>query len=91
MFKLFLLIIFFLLLLGCAAPPVQEMSDARQALHAAKAEGVAVDNRLLVVAEHHLKSAELKLQRRWYESARRDAVLARDAALKARELTLIAE
>ncbi len=76
----------FLVLFACAAAPIQEMSDARQAVQAAKASGVDVQqNKLLELAEDHLKSAELKLQRRWYNSAREDAILARDAALKSQQ------
>ena len=54
-------------------------------MQAAKVSGVDVsDNQLLKLAEDHLKSAELKLKRRWYQSAKEDALLARDAAVKAR-------
>ncbi|VAW89147.1 hypothetical protein MNBD_GAMMA18-321 [hydrothermal vent metagenome] len=73
-------------LLACSVAPIQEMSDARQAVQAAKSSGVvAQQSKLLELAENHLKSAELKLQRRWYDSAREDAILARDAAVKARQ------
>ncbi|MCF6218414.1 MAG: DUF4398 domain-containing protein [Gammaproteobacteria bacterium] len=76
----------FFALFACAAAPIQEMSDARQAVQAAKTSGVDVQqSKLLELAEDHLKSAELKLQRRWYNSAREDAILARDAALKSQQ------
>ncbi len=79
----------FLVLFACAAAPIQEMSDARQAVQAAKTSGVdAQQSKLLELAEDHLKSAELKLQRRWYDSAREDAILARDAALKSQQETV---
>ena len=84
-FSWLLLVVVIVGLAGCAAVPIQEMSDARQAVQAAKSAGVeASDNQLLKLAEDHLKSAELKLKRRWYQSAKEDALLARDAAVKAR-------
>jgi len=74
-----------MMLAACSTAPVQEMSDARQAVQAAKTAGVEADNNaLLGLAEDRLKSAELKLKRRWYDSAREDALVARDAAVKAR-------
>lgn len=73
------------MLTACSTAPIQEMSDARQAVQAAKSAGVAAgDSQLLELAEDRLKSAELKLKRRWYDSAREDALVARDAAVKAR-------
>jgi len=80
-----LVVAMMLVIVGCTAAPIQEMSDARQALQAAKVAGVdAADSQLLKLAEDRLKSAELKLKRHWYQSAREDALLARDAAVKAR-------
>jgi len=80
-----LVLLCLMMLAACSVAPVQEMSDARQAVQAAKTAGVAVDNSaLLELAEDRLKSAELKLKRRWYDSAREDALVARDAAVKAR-------
>lgn len=75
----------FSVLVACSSAPIQEMSDARQAVQAAKKSGINADNsQLLKLAEDRLKSAELKLKRHWYQSAREDAVLARDVAVKAR-------
>jgi hypothetical protein len=75
-------------LAGCAtAPPVQEMSDARQAIAAARqagAEQYAADQ--LKQAEFMLESAEGYLQTgtsNGYWSARRAAVDAKDTALNA--------
>ncbi len=80
-----LIIITMLLLSACSAAPIQEMSDARQAVQAAKSAGLEPQqSKLLELAEDHLKSAELKLKRRWYDSAREDALLAKDAAVRAR-------
>lgn len=66
------------------APPVQEMSDARQAIMVAKeagaAEHAAADLR---EAEKFLLSAESSLSTRSYATARRDAVQAKTKALEA--------
>ena len=70
---------------GCqTAPPVQEMSDARQAITVAEeagaAEHAAED---LKEAEQFLQSAEQYLITRNYAIARRDAVQAKSKALEA--------
>jgi len=66
------------------APPVQEMSDARQAIMVAKEAGAeehaAAD---LQEAENFLQSAESSLSTRNYATARRDAVQAKAKALEA--------
>ena len=67
-----------------AAPPVQEMSDARQAIMAAKEAGAAEkapDD--LKAAEEHEQAAEDALKEESYLRARRHAVLAKDKALDA--------
>lgn len=74
-----------LALAGCVAgPPVQEMSDARQAIGVAKDAGAeqtaAADLR---AAEAYLGSAQQKLSEKSYVQARRDALLAKDKALEA--------
>lgn len=74
-----------LLLGGCVTgPPVQEMSDARQAIGVAREAGAdhsaAADLR---AAESYLDSAQRKLMERSYAQARRDALLAKDKALEA--------
>jgi len=67
---------------GCStAPPVQEMSDARQAIAAAKdagAEQSAPEE--LLAAEAYLDSAQRKLSERAYAQARHDALLAKTRA-----------
>ena len=69
------------LLAGCASAPVQEMSDARQAIHAAEEAGAAeYAPEALREAKRLLTSAERKLQREAYASARMDA---RDARRRA--------
>jgi hypothetical protein len=70
---------------GCqTAPPVQEMSDARQAIMVAKeagaAEHAATD---LKEAESFLQSAERSLSTQNYATARHDAVRAKSKALDA--------
>ena len=68
-----------------SAPPVQEMSDARQAIAVAReagAEDYAAEE--LLEAERYLKSAEQKLSAEQYGDARRDALQAKARALDAR-------
>lgn len=70
---------------GCEiAPPVQEMSDARQAIAVARdagAERFAVET--LRAAEAFLDSAQRNLTERAYAQARRDALQAKTKALEA--------
>jgi hypothetical protein len=74
---------------GCAtAPPVQEMSDARQAIAAAREAGAAERvPAMLQQAEDHLSNAEAYLSRgdtspNW-SFARRDARAAKEIAVDA--------
>ena len=65
-------------------PPVQEMSDARQAITVAReagAEEYAADD--LKAAVNYLQSAESFLYEREYDLARRDALQAKSSALDA--------
>jgi hypothetical protein len=84
-------IIVALVVLLCACgtgPPVQEMSDARQAIAAAReagAEDRAAEE--LRAAEAYLDSAQRNLSERAYGSARRDATLAKEKARKALEVS----
>lgn len=75
------------LLTACSAgPPVQEMSDARQAIAAAKEAGAeehAAEE--LHAAEAFLDSAQRNLSERAYASARQDATFAKEKARKALE------
>ena len=78
-----------LLLAACASVPTQEMSDARQALRAARDAGAEVHApRLLERAERFLRRAEDDLAARSYRAAREDALAAKDAALAARNAAL---
>ena len=69
-------------------PPVQEMSDARQAIAVAREAGAeALAAAELLEAEQFLESAEQKLTDEKYADARRDALQAKSKAQSARELS----
>ena len=74
-----------LALAGCvSAPPVQEMSDARQAINAAEqanAGRVAADT--LADARRFLAEAEQQIQQQAYGPARMNAVRAKNRAVLA--------
>lgn len=78
---------------GCAGAPVQEMSNARQAIKAAReAAGPSVGTPAsLAEAEALLNRAEDSLQRRAYKQARRDAIAARGKAAEALSSTRTAD
>jgi len=79
------------LLAACVSAPVQEMSDARQAIHAAEEAGAAaLAPEALRDAKRLLTSAERKLQREAYASARQDAREARRRAAEALEAARVA-
>ncbi len=81
-----------LLLSSCAAmPPVQEMSDARQAIKAAreaKAEQYAPQK--LRSAEDSMELATRTLEQEEYEAARMAATVAKALAIKARDAAVAA-
>ena len=69
---------------GCETMPVQEMSDARQAITAARdagAETHAAD--VLQAAESSLARAQQNLNARDYDKARQDALDAKSKAIDA--------
>jgi hypothetical protein len=73
-------------LVACAGAPVQEMSNARQAIKAARdasANGELSTPPSLIEAEALLNRAEDSLQKRAYKAARRDAIAARGKAAEA--------
>ncbi len=78
-----------LLLAGCeTAPPVQEMSDARQAITVAREAGAAdLAAAELAEAEEFLQNAELRLDRQQYREARNAALEAKLRAQKALKLS----
>lgn len=81
------LLALFLVLAGCASIPYQEMSDARQAIDAARR--VVADapepNRFVREAEAELERAEAHLRAGENESARVTAEKAKALAIEARE------
>ena len=78
-----------LLLVGCATAPVQEMSDARQALLAAEEAGATeYASATLAHARAYLGRAEQALAVQEFDRAREQAELAQAAAREARELAL---
>lgn len=75
-------------LAACVGPPVQEMSDARQAIEAAEEAGaIEFAPMQLRFARDLISSAETKLEKRAYNGARRDARLAREKAVEALNVT----
>ena len=71
-------------LAACAGAPVQEMSNARQAIRAARDAGAErTAPQKLNEAEALLNRAEDSLERRAYREARRNAIAARDKAAEA--------
>ena len=72
---------------GCVTAPVQEMSDARQAVRAAEQAGARQHApELLAEAERVLASAKSHLYKGEYRLARDEAVRARDKAMEARRV-----
>jgi predicted S18 family serine protease len=72
---------------GCATAPVQEMSDARQAIQAAQAAGAehSATNEYQD-AQRLLDQAEKQLNQHQYRNARRTALSARERAIQSREI-----
>lgn len=83
-----------LLVLGACAvlPPAQEMSDARQALEAARqVEAATYAPQQLRSAEDSMELATSKLNQNDYEEARMAARVAKALAIKARDAALAAQ
>ena len=73
---------------GCESMPVQEMSDARQAIMAAREAGAEEHaTESLLAAEASLHSAEKYLNARNYAIARREALDAKSKAIDALRLS----
>ena len=84
MFRGLLLTVLCVVLAGCAGVPAQEMSNARQAIKAARDAGAGqVAPQKLNEAQSLLERAESDLQQRDFRSARRNAVEARGRATEA--------
>lgn len=85
------MIVLLSVLAGCATAPVQEMSDARQAIQAAQQAGAVNHAPLpLTEAKRLLDKAEKELELGDYGAARRNATSAKQRALKARQESLAA-
>jgi len=82
-----------LLVAGCVTtPPVQEMSDARQAISAAEqADAARVAADTLADARRFLAEAERQIQEEAYGPARMNAVRAKNRAVLALRSTQAAE
>jgi hypothetical protein len=77
--------LYIILLTGCSSAPVQEMSDARQALDAARL--VEADRhapKLMLRAKTSLLNAEKALEQGEWKKARKSAIEARIEAIAAR-------
>ena len=78
--------------LGCAtSPPVQEMSDARQAIAAAEdADAVRLAPIPLNDAKRYLSQAETQIRARSFNLARTNAIRAKNSAVDALQASQIA-
>ena len=75
-----------LVVTSCASAPVQEMSDARQALQSAEEVGAPVKAASVYTqARELLEQAERELQAGDYKMARKHALEAKEYAIRARE------
>lgn len=86
-----LYIIILSLVIGCAAAPLQELSDARQALRAAhEAHAEQHAPRQLQLAEQRLSTAEKALSdgESRFDKTRDDAIAAKEEAIKARMIAV---
>lgn len=71
---------------GCTSVPVQEMSDARQAIRAAQNEGVSSQTSSeFAEALQLIKFAQKKMESGEYQKARMNALSAKQKALDARQ------
>jgi hypothetical protein len=82
--RMFIAVLAAALLAACAGAPVQEMSDARQAVAAAEqALGGKPATPDVIAARQYLQSAQSALDANDFSTAREDARLARQLALRA--------
>lgn len=80
------------LLGGCAGMPLQEMSDARQAIRAAERAGAEKHApELLGEARGLVETARESMHKGEYRTARDDAELARNKAMEARRVSEAAQ
>lgn len=77
------------LMAGCTVAPVQEMSDARQAIMAAQDAGASTaSSKIYFEAKASMGAAELALDVEDYKTARQQAIEARQLAIQARDAAL---
>jgi hypothetical protein len=80
-------IVAIVMLAGCAGAPIQEMSDARQAIRAAERAGAAqYAPEPLAEAKKLVEQARSGMQQREYREARDHAERAREKAVEARRI-----
>ena len=82
--RVFTILLGLFILTGCATlPPLQEMSNARQTISAAKglSENAATDKKILE-AERLLARAQRRIEVNLYDSARQDALRAQEEAIE---------
>lgn len=84
--SMFFVLIHCVMLFACVGVPVQEMSDARQAIAAAKKALGENSNAVLLQAEEALQSAERALGDGAYELAKRYALSSKDLAIQAQRV-----
>ncbi len=85
-----LCIVFVLTITACSTAPVQEMSDARQAIQAAKSVGIdEFSQSNLVQAKKLLQKAEHALHTGEYKQARVNALAAKEEAIQAQQFATL--
>ncbi len=82
--KSYIFALFLLATVSCATlPPLQEMSNARQTISAAKElSSAAVTSKKIIEAERLLARAERRIEVNLYDSARQDALRAQKQAIE---------
>ena len=83
-YRIITIVLALFILSGCATlPPLQEMSNARQTISAAKelSENAAADEKILE-AERLLARAQRRIEVNLYDSARQDALRAQKEAIE---------
>ncbi|MGH8379029.1 MAG: DUF4398 domain-containing protein [Gammaproteobacteria bacterium] len=88
MFTRLAVLITALVLAACASAPVQEISNARQAVVAAQQAGAdQIAPRQMAEARRLLRDAQTALDEGDYSTSRQDALHARDEAVKALQIS----
>ncbi len=83
-FRSIVLVAILLSVPACISPPVQEMSNARQAIAAAEEAGALnTAPEVMEQAQRFLNQAEQRLQNKQFRDARRSAIAAKLEAIRA--------